>query len=230
MDEPDLAVADIAAAIGDRARAAMLFSLMDGCARTSTELSVVADVTPSTASAHLTRLKDAGLVKALAQGKHRYYGLAGPEVAGALEGLAVLAEAPRFVPRTPSRMRAARTCYDHAAGRFGVSLHDRLIALQWISAIGQRGDYEVTALGAERLGDLGLDLAEVRGKRRRFACACLDWSERRPHLGGALGAALLTRCLKKGWLTRDLDSRILSLTAHGRRSLEQRLGAALEGG
>src|SRR5271156_2377587 len=137
----DAAISRIAAAIGEPARARMLFCLMDGHARTSTELSVVAEVSPSTASVHLKRLRIERLVKVQVQGKHRFYSLEGPEVAGALEGLSVLAGGTRskFVPSTPSRLRAARTCYDHLAGAVGVSLHDRFKALGWISA-GAKGD------------------------------------------------------------------------------------------
>src|SRR5215470_15676788 len=131
----DTAASKIAAAIGEPARARMLFCLSDGHARTSTELAVVAEVSPSTASVHLNRLKSERLVKVHAQGKHRYYSLDGPNVASALEGLSVLAGRPRtkFVPNTPSRLRAARTCYDHMAGTLGVSLHDRLHAVGWLS-------------------------------------------------------------------------------------------------
>ena len=130
-----MAVARIAAAIGEPARARMLYSLMDGRARTSTELAVAADVSASTASAHLNRLKSERLVKALAQGKHRYYSLDGPNVASALEGLSVLAGGSRVIFRStaPSRLRGARTCYDHMAGTMGVSLHDRLHALGWLA-------------------------------------------------------------------------------------------------
>ena len=128
----DAAISRIAAAIGEPARARMLYWLVDGHARTSTELAMVAEVSPSTASAHLNRLKTEHLVKVFIQGKHRYYSLEGPHVAGALEGLSVLAGVSRgqFVPNTPSRLRAARTCYDHTAGTLGVSLHDRFQTLR----------------------------------------------------------------------------------------------------
>src|SRR5262245_60196245 len=131
----DDAVSRIAAAIGEPARVRMLLCLMDGHARTSTELSVVAGVNPPTTSVHLQRLKAAHLVTVLAQGKHRFYSLAGPDVAAALEGLSVLASDARapFVPNVPVRLRAARTCYDHMAGALGVSLHDRFSALGWLS-------------------------------------------------------------------------------------------------
>jgi DNA-binding transcriptional ArsR family regulator len=223
----DAAVSQIAAAIGEPARARMLFCLMDGHARTSTELAVVANVSPSTASVHLHRLKTARLVKVVIQGKHRYYSLEGAEVASVLEGLSVLAGGfrDRFVPNTPNRLCAARTCYDHLAGRVGVSLHDRFHALHWLSAVSKTGNaYELTPAGSKAFEALGIDLQATRALRRRFACACLDWSERRPHVGGALGAALLKIALKKRWVTQDLDSRALAITAFGKREMLNRFG------
>jgi DNA-binding transcriptional ArsR family regulator len=222
----DTAVSRLAAAIGDPTRSRMLYSLSDGHARTSTELAVVANVSPSTASAHLSRLMAERLIKVHAQGKHRYYSLEGPGVAEVLEQLSVLAGGPRlkFVPNTPDRLRFARTCYDHIAGTLGVSLHDRFHSLKWLSASGKTNDYEVTVQGEKALGALGIDLHAAHNLRRRFACACLDWSERRPHLGGALGAALLHLVLKKQWVSQDLDSRALRLTLVGRREMKARLG------
>src|SRR5579872_7109503 len=134
--DADRAASSIASAIGEPARSRMLYCLLDNHARTSTELAVVAEVSPSTASVHLNRLKDARLVKVLVQGKHRYYSLAGDDVAGVLEGLSVLAGSARdkFVPNTPNPLRVARTCYDHMAGTLGVLLHDRFQAMQWLSA------------------------------------------------------------------------------------------------
>jgi len=222
------AASGIAAAIGEPARARMLFSLMDGHARTSTELAVVADVSPSTASAHLNRLKAERLIKVLALGKHRYYSLEGPNVASALEALSVLSGGARskFVPNTPSRLRVARTCYDHMAGSVGVSLHDRLKDMAWLSAPPNMEDnsYDVTLDGEKAFEALGIDVEGARALRRRFACACLDWSERRPHVGGALGAALLKVALKKKWVLQDLDSRALSVTSLGRREMRARFG------
>jgi DNA-binding transcriptional ArsR family regulator len=224
----DAAVVRIAAAIGEPARARILYCLMDGHARTSTELAMVAEVSPSTASAHLNRLKAEHLVKMLVQGKHRYYSLEGPNVARALEGLSVLAGDARgkFVPSTPSRLRAARTCYDHIAGMVGVSLHDRFQTLGWLSASPKGNDnaYELTAAGSKGFTALGIDIEANRGLRRRFACACLDWSERRPHVGGALGAALLKVALKRKWVIEDLDSRVLGVTSVGRREMLSRFG------
>jgi DNA-binding transcriptional ArsR family regulator len=227
----DAAVSRIAAAIGDPARARMLYCLSDGRARTSTELAMVADVSPSTASAHLNRLKSERLVKVHAQGKHRYYRLEGPNVAGVLEGLSVLAGSPRqkFQPNTPERLRFSRTCYDHMAGALGVSLHDRLRELRWLTAgeDGREKDYDITAEGAKALARFGIDLDSARKLRRRFACACPDWSERRPHLAGALGAALLEVALKKKWVVQDLDSRALRLTKFGQREMQERFGLHL---
>jgi DNA-binding transcriptional ArsR family regulator len=224
----DAAVSRIAAAIGEPARARMLYCLMDGHARTSTELSVVAEVSPSTASVHLNRLKAAHLIKVLVQGKHRFYSLQGPDVASTLEGLSVLAGESRskFVPSTPSRLRAARTCYDHMAGTVGVSLHDRFKALGWLSegSKGSDGAYDLTRDGTKAFEALGIDIEATRALRRRFACACLDWSERRPHVGGALGAALLKVALKRKWVVQDLDSRALGVTSLGRREMRTRFG------
>ena len=227
-EQVDVAVSRIAAAIGEPARARMLYWLVDGHARTSTELAMVAEVSPSTASAHLNRLKTEHLVKVFIQGKHRYYSLEGPHVAGALEGLSVLAGVSRgqFVPNTPSRLRAARTCYDHTAGTLGVSLHDRFKALGWLSAssTGSADAYDLTPDGTKAFAALGMDLDATRTLRRRFAYACLDWSERRPHIGGALGAALLQIALKRKWVLQDLDSRALSVTSLGRREILTRFG------
>ncbi len=222
----DAAVAGIAAAIGEPARTRMLFCLMDGHARTSTGLALEAGVSPSTASVHLQRLKTERLVKLLAQGKHRYYSLEGPAVASALEGLSVLAgvSAGKFTPHTPLRLRAARTCYDHMAGAVAVALNGRFEAMGWLAAGTPENAYELTPEGARAFESLGMDIAGMRNLRRRFACACLDWSERRPHLGGALGAALLQAALKRNWVTQDLDSRALAITARGRRELLARFG------
>lgn len=228
-DGPDAetVVSRIAAAIAEPARTRMLLCLLDGHARTSTELAVVAGVSPSTASVHLSRLKGQRLVRGQAQGKHRYYSLEGAGVAKALEALMVVAGGPRerFVPNTPSRLRAARTCYDHMAGAIAVTLHDRLQALRWLSSRSAEGNaYDVTRDGAAKLEALGVDIEAIRSLRRRFAYACLDWSERRPHVGGALGGALLTLALRRKWVVQDLDSRILTVTRVGWREMQARFG------
>jgi len=226
-ESQDAPIAGIAAAIAEPARARMLCLLLDGHARTSTELAAVAGVSASTASVHLAKLADRRLVKVLPQGRHRYYSLHDVHVAAALEALTVVAGEPRarFVPNTPERLRVARTCYDHMAGTLAVRLHDRLFALRWLS----RGDdaYDVTRAGAEGLSGLGVDVDAARAARRRFACGCLDWSERRPHLAGALGAGVLQAMLDRKWIARDLDSRALKLTRTGQRAFRERFGIEL---
>ena len=230
VETADAAASSIAAAIGEPARARMLYCLADGRARTSTELAMLAEVSPSTASVHLQRLVGKRLVRVCAQGRHRYYSLEGSNVAAALEALSVLAGGTRdsFVPNTPEPLRAARTCYDHIAGSLGVALHDGIRTMGWLAGDASDANaYELTARGAAGLQGLGVDVHAARGLRRRFAFACVDWSERRPHLGGALGAALLKVALKRRWVTQELDSRILSVTMLGRREMLARFSLTL---
>jgi DNA-binding transcriptional ArsR family regulator len=231
LRSPEHEVPAIAAAIGEPARARILYCLMDGRVRTGTELAVVAGVTPSTASVHLARLVSAGLLTVLAQGKHRYYSLKGTDVGAALEALSVLAGSPpaAFVTRTPAPLRAARSCYDHLAGTLGVQLHDRLLSLQWLSAVGSSasGGYELSPAGDRGLAGL-IRLDDTRARRRRFAFACLDWSERRPHLGGALAAALLAVMVERRWVVPELEGRVLSLTTAGVRALEKHFGLRVQ--
>lgn len=227
VETADASACSIAAAIGEPARARILYCLADGRARTSTELAIVADVSPSTASVHLQRLTAKRLVKVFAQGKHRYYSLEGPNVAAALEALSVLAGGTRntFVPNTPEPLRAARTCYDHIAGSLGVTLHDRIRTMGWLMDDSKGGSsYNLTPRGEKGLEALGVVVDATRALRRRFAFACVDWSERRPHLGGAVGAALLSVALRRKWVSQDLDSRVLRVTAFGRREMLARFG------
>jgi len=225
--DADLRASRLAAAIGEPPRARILYCLVDGRARTSTELAVVAGVAPSTASVHLKLLTKHGLVKVFPQGKHRYYSLAGTEVAAALEALSVLAGSPGVpsVPNTPHRLRMARSCYDHMAGALGVALHTCFMAKGWFEEVSPTGSaYELTSDGSRAVASLGIDLDAARGSRRRFAFACVDWSERRPHLGGALGAAVLQLALDRRWVVRELDSRALVLTTVGRREMFKQFG------
>lgn len=227
----DRLVAQAAAAIAEPARARMLCSLMDGAARTGTELAAIAEVSASTASVHLAKLKDQNLVTVMAQGRHRYYSIGDPRVATALEALMVLAGSrPKpFVPSTPQRLRLARTCYDHMAGTLAVALHDKLFESGWLrQRRGAEDDYELTAEGERGLAALDVDVDGMRKRRRRFACACLDWSERRPHLGGAAGAALLETVLRLKWASKDLDGRGLRFTPRGREALARRFGVPAE--
>jgi DNA-binding transcriptional ArsR family regulator len=200
---------------------------MDDRARTATELAIVAGISTSTASAHLNRLREESLVKMVQQGKHRYYTLYSADVADVLEGLLVLSGAPglSFKANTPHALCAARRCYDHIAGALAVTLLSQFIKLGWLSQCAAPEDesHVVTPLGVKMFAIIGIDVEAERLKRRRFAPYCLDWSERRPHLGGALGAAFLTMALKKKWLSSELDSRALSVTSKGKRELKQYL-------
>jgi len=228
QQDVEAAVSAVAAAIGEPARARILFSLLDGHARTNTELAALSEVGQSTASGHLHRLQNAKLVRAVRQGKHCYYSLAGPEVGAILEKLSVFAGRPpeRFTPNTPIGLREARSCYDHMAGKIGVALHDRFKALGWLSEspANQEQSYEVSPEGAKAFVALGIDIDAARSLRRRFAVGCMDWSERRFHLAGALGAAFLDLARKRRWVLQDLDSRVLRVTATGRREMLSRFG------
>lgn len=226
-DFADTRMAGVASAISEPARARMLCCLMDGRARTSTELAMVGQVTPSTASVHLTKLKEQHLVQVVAQGKHRYYNLAGEEVAAALEALMRIAGMPRppFIPSTPDRLRRSRTCYDHMAGTVAVALHDFMTSHHWLEADGAGETvYLLSEKGEAGFRELGVDPHMARKSRRRFACSCLDWSERRPHLGGALGAELMSSLLRDGWIERDLDSRALAITRVGSHRFKRVFG------
>lgn len=205
----------------------MLCSLMDGAARTSTELAAIGEISASTASAHLAKLKDQRLVTVSAQGRHRYYRLGDPQVARTLEALMVLGgiQPTPFSPTTPHRLRLARTCYDHMAGTLAVALHDRLLEAGWLQRHpAETDDYELTTIGERGLAALGVDVDGMRKRRRRLACACLDWSERRPHLGGAAGAALLEATLRLNWASKDLEGRGLQFTSKGREALARHFG------
>lgn len=220
-DDIALPLAKLAAAIAEPARTKILCALMDGRARTSTELAVIAEVTPSTASVHLSKLREQNLVQVVAQGKHRYYQLTSKQVASALESLMAIAgaAAPRFVPTTPDRLRQARTCYDHMAGEIAVAIHDYFLQEEWLVPLTEDAQYDLSEKGEQAIARLGIDLQLPSKSRRRSACACLDWSERRAHIGGALGAALLRHSLDQAWVERQLDSRALSLTNKGKRQL-----------
>ncbi len=229
--DQELVVSDIAAAIAAPARARMLYCLADGRARTGTELALVGEVSASTASLHLQLLARRRLVRARADGRRRYYALESPRVAAALESLAVLANGSQSASgaHVPEKLRAARTCYDHLAGILGVSLYDSLVALGWlVDAPGNSSACDLSSKGAEQLERLGVEVDAHRTERRRFAYGCMDWSERRPHLAGSLGAALCDLALKKRWVLRERDSRALVVTALGRRELRTRFGVDVE--
>lgn len=224
IETADLSLAAVAGAIADPARSRMLCALLDGCARTATELAALADIGASTASSHFSRLREQGLVEMHVQGRHRYYRLTNAQVAHALEALLSITDrkAATFKPSTPSALKHARTCYDHCAGEIAVRLHDDLLHAGWVHV--QGNDYGLTEKGTDQLAKLGIDVESVSQQRRRLAYPCMDWSERAPHIGGALGAALLDLMLKRGWVNRHLDSRALSVTPKGSANLAKTFG------
>jgi DNA-binding transcriptional ArsR family regulator len=262
----DSDIAPIAALIADPTRAAILTVLLDGRPLAAGELAYLAGVSAATASAHLTKLLGGGLVSVTRQGRHRYYRLAGPEVAAVIEALAQVSPRPRPRGLRQSRQAAAlqdaRTCYDHLAGRAGVALLDALLRKEIIKpvlngcaqyapvsvragAASRRGqaaagamvgagdlpgaEFEVTSSGADTLAAFGINLGELRRSRRRFAGACLDWTQRRPHLNGALGAAITAGLLGHGWFEHGRSRRSLRLTDAGRDGLAETFGCVIGG-
>ncbi|MBC8747677.1 MULTISPECIES: ArsR/SmtB family transcription factor [Paraburkholderia] len=214
----------IGALLADPGRATMLWALMDGSARPAGELTMIAGLSPSAASAHLGRLTDGGLLALEVRGRHRYFRIASPDIAASIEALANVAQvsaAQRPVPRpartVPLEMRYARTCYDHMAGELSVRLFERMLERGLLTQNGT--SLEATAQGAVRFADWGIDLAAHK-TRRRFACTCLDWSMRRPHLGGALGAALLDAWSSHGWVERTVRPRVLRVTPAGQQHFD----------
>jgi DNA-binding transcriptional ArsR family regulator len=222
--------AEAARLIGEPARATMLEALMAGVALPAGELARRARVRPATASEHLARLQSGGLVTVHTSGRHRYYALASPEVADALEALALIGTAEPVRSFRQSReataMALARTCYDHLAGKVGVAVLAGLIER---SALRAGGDgYEVTDAGEALLSSLGVDLAATAAQRRLFAKPCVDFTERRPHLAGALGAAICRRLLELGWVERLAPGgRALRVLPAGRRGLAAAFGVTL---
>ncbi|CAB3686819.1 DNA-binding transcriptional ArsR family regulator [Burkholderia sp. OAS925] len=215
----------IGALLADPGRAAMLWALMDGSARPAGELTMIAGLSPSAASAHLARLTDGGLLALEVRGRHRYFRIASADIAASIEALANVAQvsapqrpAPRPVRTVPTDMRYARTCYDHMAGELSVRVFERLVGRGLLSLQGT--SLEATSDGAARFADWGIDVSAQRSRRRRFACTCPDWSERRPHLGGALGAALLDSWAARGWVERTERPRILRITPAGHRHFD----------
>jgi DNA-binding transcriptional ArsR family regulator len=226
MNGSDPFFAEAAALMGDPARANILAALMDGRAWTAKELAFAAGVSAQTTSGHLARLTDGRLLTVVAQGRHRYYRLAGPAVASAVEALMAVAvvAAPRHRPpsRVGAELSAARTCYDHLAGRLGVAIHDALVARGAFSVA--EGGYAVSEAGLTLFAGLGIDAKGLGRGSRPLARPCLDWSERRPHLAGSVAAALACGCLGQGWIERRAGSRAVRLTPAGARSLHGLIG------
>lgn len=221
--EPDLA--RLASTVGDPRRIQMLALLMEGRALTAKELALGAGITPATATAHLKRLLDDGLLAGTSQGRHKYFRLASEHVAHLVESL--MRVAPRRQPepaQTVEPIRQARYCYDHLAGSLGTGLLALLLRKGWLvndSTDAAAKQLDLTPKGARAFTTLGLDLAGARARRRQFACRCLDWSERRDHLGGALGAALAEHLQAAHWIERRKHSRLVSVTTLGREQLGQ---------
>lgn len=219
-------IAMIASLVGDPARANMLSALMSGRALTASELALEAGVTVQTASSHLSRLVDGGLLLPSKQGRHRYFTLSGSDVAQVLEGLMGIAERTghtrvRTGPKDP-HLRRARVCYDHLAGDAGVAVYDSLVERGLIAV--RDTQPELTDRGQVFFSDFGLDLAELARRRRAFCRSCLDWSARRSHLGGAVGAALLDRIYELGWAKREENSRVVRFLPGGESAMRAKFG------
>jgi DNA-binding transcriptional ArsR family regulator len=218
-------IARIAALIGDPARSDVLTALLTGRALTATELAAIAGVTKQTMSAHLSKLLDAALVAVEQQGRHRYFRLADDDVAALLEslmGVAFRTGAVRLLlsPREPA-LRSARVCYDHLAGEIGVTAYEALLHRGVLEVSGEV--LRLSKSGAQWFLDLGIDTDAAARQRRTLCRACLDWSERRHHLAGSLGAALLTRLHELKWATRDRNSRVIKFTPRGLESFQRLL-------
>jgi DNA-binding transcriptional ArsR family regulator len=228
--------AEIAALVGDPARASMLHALLDGRALTASELARVAGITPQTASGHLARLAEAGLLAVVKQGRHRYHRLATLDVARMLESIMCVAAAgssqsTKVVtgPRDKA-MRAARDCYDHMAGRLAVVLADSLINRGFVEMSEDAGI--VTPDGQRFFQGLGLETSQPRvasKKQQRIFCRpCLDWSERRPHLAGKVGTMLRDHSVMEGWVRRGAESRALTITRKGEQAFREHFGIRTE--
>jgi DNA-binding transcriptional ArsR family regulator len=221
-------IASIASLMGDHARATMLMCLMAGRALTASELASAAQVTKQTASSHLSRLVDAGLVVVECVGRHRYFRLADHQVGTVIESLMGLAHRigavqPDSGPRDQA-LRKARVCYDHLAGELGVLVFDSL-RQQGFLRVGEQA-LELTVPGERFCHGLGIDVDVLAGGRRPLCLSCLDWSVRRHHLAGALGAAILRRCFALGWARPHRHDRVVVFSALGERSLRARFPQA----
>lgn len=217
----------IASLIGDPIRANILWALLDGRAYTASELAVTVDTSPQNLSMHLSKLIKADLLSVEIQGRHRYYAFSRPEVAYAVESLAgLLPPKPKeaAVKEDPP-IRTCRTCYDHLAGKVGVALTEGLVKQRLLERDG--GDFNPTPKGIRWFQDMGIDCAVLKEQRRSFARVCLDWTERRPHLAGSLGAAILQKMLDENWLRRMANTRAVLVTPKGRKALSEMLHLAV---
>lgn len=218
-------VAAIAALLGDRSRATICLALLDGRAMPASELASRARISPQTASNHLNKLVRGQIIELEQQGRWRYYRLKGDEVAHAVESLAVIAPATRvsMPPKVAGtqRLHQSRSCYSHFAGKFGVALTDALLRERWIQQAGK--EFAVTASGRALFAEIGIDVALLRHGRRPLAYRCLDWSERRHHLAGPLGTAIMKLALDRDWVRRLPSTRAILITSLGRSEVRRLL-------
>ena len=219
-------IAEIGALVGDPARATMVSALLDGRALTASELALAARITPQTASTHLAKLTEAGLLSVVRNGRHRYFRLASPTVGDMIDGIVAvaLAKRPRYRPLSPRAraLSAARICYDHLAGRLSVDLTDSLVAREYVVLDVEAA--EITRAGIRFLTEFGIELPRLRSTRRHFCRLCLDWTERRPHIAGAVGAAITKRYFDLGWMERMKGSHAVIVTSPGRRGFRETFG------
>jgi DNA-binding transcriptional ArsR family regulator len=220
-----------AALIADSARASILMALLDGRAHPAGALAYAVNISPQAASNHLAKLLNGGMVAVEIEGRHRYYRLAKPEIAMVLEALLSISPPIRSLedPRSPKagQIRSARSCYDHLAGRLGVAIAEAMEARGLLSVPANTPTgklYGITEAGRQWFAGLGIDVGAVGSKQRPLARRCLDWTERRHHLAGALGAQLLARMEALGWVTRNHETRAVTVTRAGAEGLKQRLG------
>ena len=213
-------ISQIGALIGDPARANILVALMDGRALTATELAEIGGVTAQTASTHLSKLEAGRLIRPQKQGRHKYFSLAGPKVGQLIESLSIFAADRGHLRHRPgpkdAAMRKARICYDHLAGDLGVMMFDSLAARRHLAV--DDNEIGLTDGGERFVGELGIDLGALRASRRPLCRCCLDWSERRNHLAGSLGAALFDMIIDRGWARRDGKSRVIAFSQNGEAS------------
>src|ERR1700756_3540275 len=224
-------IAEIAMLVGEPARATMLSALLDGRALTASELAFAARVTPQTASTHLAKLTEAGLLSPIRDGRHRYFRLASPKVVEMLDGIVAVAfeNRPRYRPlsRQARELSAARICYDHLAGRLSVDLTEFFTTHEYMLV--EDETTEITQEGTRFLTEFGVDLSTLSSSRRRFCRLCIDWTERRPHIAGAVGAALTKRCFNLGWTERMKHSRAVIVTELGKRGFLETFGIEVFG-
>jgi DNA-binding transcriptional ArsR family regulator len=226
MNAP-VSLARVAGLIGDPARSDMLLALLTGQALTAGELSIIAGVSAQNASGHLQKLLEGRLVSIEAQGRHRYYRLSSPEVANALESLAAVSANRTFrrdeLPQL-AHIRFCRTCYDHMAGKVAVQITSSLVEKDFIQESGR--DFMITAIGEDFFQSWGIGVRSLHAQRRRLARRCLDWTERKPHISGALGAAILQRCKDLRWIAPIRGSRAMRLTTLGEEKMSKQFGLA----